>query len=426
MPGKKLWFWTVVVILALSVVFGGCGKKTEQTPGKTKITYMYAGGTTNDEIIKKATALFREENPEIEVELIYVPDWGTYVDKIATSIASNTAPDVIALGVYQIGDFVRKNAVLELSDYIAGDKEFQERKKDIFPATLWDSITFEQGVFGIPAWQNPDVLYYNKNLFDSGGVAYPDETWDYERFLKEAQKLTKRKNGKTQQFGTWGLGWYWNYLWAYGADALNRDATKCLLDSPEAIAAIQYKTDLSEKYRVAPNLGESSDQTDYQAFMTGKVATFVSGHYMVPMLKEIKDFDWDIAPLPHGKKRETLNNVIYWLVLRSSKMPEAAWEYVKFLSGPQVQKLIVESENDVPILRSVMDSKLFMNPNVPPASDDIYVKSLAHSRPFPIEMDTRIDGIIWNAMASVNLGKKTVKEALIEATGEINHHLQER
>lgn len=426
MRKSRLWVIGLLVTIGIGVIFTGCGqKKGTNTDGKEKITYMYAGGTANDVIVKEATKLFNEKHPEIEVELIYVPDWGTYVDKITTSLASNTAPDVIALGVYQIGDFMRKNALFDLKDYINKDQEFQERKKDIFPVTLWDSITFEEGVYGIPAWQNPDVLYYNKKLFDEAGVSYPDETWDYDRYLKESLKLTKRDNGKVSQFGTWGLGWYWNYLWAYGADVLNEDGTKCLLDQPKGIAAIQYLVDQSNKHHVSPRPGEGGEQTNYQAFMTGKVATFVSGRYMVPMLKDIKDFEWEIAVLPHGKKRETLNNVIYWLVLNTTKAPDAAWEYVKFLSGPEVQRIISESENDVPILKSVMDSDAFRNPDAAP-NEQIYVDALKNSRPFPITMDVRIEDIINDALSVINLKQKDVKTAIKDATREINQHLQER
>jgi multiple sugar transport system substrate-binding protein len=323
---------------------------------------------------------------------------------------------VISLGVYQIGDFIRKGALMDFMDYIDKDKDFKKLKKDIFPASLLDLIAVDGGVYGIPAWQNPDVLYYNKNLFDEAGVSYPDETWDYERFVEECLKLTKTTNGKITQFGTWGLNWYWNYLWAYGADVLNEDGTRCLLDTPESIEAFEYMINLSKKHHVAPRPAERSQQTDYQAFMTGKVATFTSGRYMIPMLKDTKDFQWDVAVLPHGKNRETVNNVVYWLGLKSSKNPDATWEYIKFLASEEVQKIIVSYDNDVPILRPVMESNLFINPEKPPKSDHVFIDALANSRPFPMTMDVWIDGAVNEALESTVLGNKTVKEAFITTT----------
>ena len=314
---------------------------------------------------------------------------------------------------------------MDLTEYIENDEEFQDRKADIFPATLWDSITVDGGVYGIPAWQNPDVLYYNKNLFDEAGVSYPDETWDYDRFVQEGLKLTKTDNGRVTQFGTWGFNWYWNYLWAYGADVLNEDGTKCILDTPEAREAIQYMIDLSQKHHIAPRPGEAGEGSNYQAFMTGKVATFASGRYMVPMLKDVKDFDWEISVLPHAKKRVILNNVIYWLILNTTKAPEAAWKYVKFLSGPEVQKIISESGNDVPILKSVMDSDSFTNPDLRP-DEQVYVQALSNSRPFPIVMDVRIDSMIGDTISAIHLGQKTVAQGLKELTEQINRHLAER
>lgn len=423
----RKYVWAVVVVLIVGLFLAGCGKKEEQVQsGKQKITYMFAGGSTNEEIIKEATALFKEKHPNIEVELIYVPDWGAYNNKIATAIASNTAPDVVALDVTMTGNFLRKNALLDLSDYINNDPEFQKIKEDIFPATLWHPITAGDKIYGIPAWQNPDVMYYNKNHFDEAGIPYPDASWDYDRFVKEAMKLTKKENGKIVQFGTWGLGWYWNYLWAYGADILNEDGTECIITKPEAKAAIQFLIDLSNKHRIAPAKGEAADQTDYQAFMTGKVSTFVSGHYMVPMLKDVKEFEWDIAVPPHGKNRVYYNNVIYWQVLAATKAPDAAWEYVKFLASPEVQRLIVERENDVPILRSMMESDAFLNPAVPPKSDQVYIDALAASRTCSIHIDSRVSGLFTDALDAIKLGVKDIDTALAEAAKDINEHLRER
>lgn len=426
--GKRYWFWSILAVLILALVFCGCGQKKEAQgkSGKTKITYMYAGGSTNDEIMKEATKLFEEKNPNIEVELIYVPNWGTYIDKITTSLASNTAPDVIVLGVYQVGDYVRKNALLDLTPYMKADQDYQKQKAEVIPETLWDAVSYNGQILGVPAWQNPDVMYYNKKLFDEAGATYPDATWDYQQYLAASQKLTKRNGNKVEQYGTWGLGWYWNVLWAYGADVLNKEGTECTMDTPQAQEAIQFIIDLAQKYHVAPRPGEGGEQTDYQAFMTGRVATFVSGHYMVPMLKDIKDFDWDISVLPHERQRVSLNNAGVWLVMKTSKQPQAAWEYVKFLSGPQVQNIIVKYENDVPILKSVLESDKFLNPKILPVSDRVYIDALKQSRTFPVASDPRMDQIISDAISAINLKQMDVATAMKKVTKEINQHLRER
>ena len=146
----------------------------------------------------------------------------------------------------------------------------------------------------------------------------------------------------------------------------------------------------------------------------------VSSRYMVPMLKNIKDFDWDIAVLPHGKKRETLNNVIYWqfLTLQGTRCCLGVCEV---LSGPEVQR-IISSLKMTPILIRA-DSDSFMNPDSAP-NEQIYIDALKNSRPFPITMDMRIDGLISDAIQTINLGKKTVKQTLVEEKVRIDNHLQ--
>src|SRR5690606_24883207 len=39
-------------------------------------------------------------------------------------------------------------------------------------------------LFGMPANYVGSVLYYNKDMFDATGVAYPEETWDRNNLLE--------------------------------------------------------------------------------------------------------------------------------------------------------------------------------------------------------------------------------------------------
>ena len=47
-------------------------------------------------------------------------------------------------------------------------------------------------------------MYYNKDMFDKYKLPYPDETWDWDKYLEVAKKLTLDTNGDGQidQWGT--------------------------------------------------------------------------------------------------------------------------------------------------------------------------------------------------------------------------------
>jgi multiple sugar transport system substrate-binding protein len=104
------------------------------------------------------------------------------------------------------------------------------------------------------------VVYYNKNLFDQAGVAYPQAGWSWDDFLKAAQALTKDTNGDgaTDQYG---VGTELEairlapFVWQNGGEIVDDPAkpTRLALDTPAATEAFQWFVDLQVKHHVAPD-----------------------------------------------------------------------------------------------------------------------------------------------------------------------------
>ena len=47
---------------------------------------------------------------------------------------------------------------------------------------------YDGSVYGFPRDISVEVLYYNKDIFDEAGVAYPDDTWTWDDFLAAAER----------------------------------------------------------------------------------------------------------------------------------------------------------------------------------------------------------------------------------------------
>ena len=72
------------------------------------------------------------------------------------------------------------------------------------------------------------ILYYNKDLFDKAGVAYPTNDWTWNDMLAAAKKLTldTNKDGKIDQWGfaVNNIVWVWaGFVWGNGGDILSPD-----------------------------------------------------------------------------------------------------------------------------------------------------------------------------------------------------------
>ena len=56
-------------------------------------------------------------------------------------------------------------------------------------------MLFQGKLYGLPSDFSTIALVYNKDMFDKYGVPYPDDTWDWDKFLWAAKKFTKDTDG---------------------------------------------------------------------------------------------------------------------------------------------------------------------------------------------------------------------------------------
>jgi len=153
----------------------------------------------------------------------------------------------------------------------------------------------------------------------------------------------------------WGLSnqtWNWwatVYPWVVGYGGLIRseDGTTSTWSSEETLAGLKAYTELWTEHNIAQPLGLD---VGGGAFELGRAAVYP------PHLKTaIEDkFDWDVQVMPFmpdGKHRTGMGT---WgmSVYSGSSNRDLAYEYVKGLITPAIQRLLAQKELAVPLLRS--------------------------------------------------------------------------
>ena len=106
------------------------------------------------------------------------------------------------------------------------------------------------------------VVYYNKNLFDAAGLAYPSDDWTWDDFVSTAKALTKDTDGDglTDQFGIGTEASIFRLapmIWQNGGDIVDDPVNpkRLTLDTPAAKEALQWFIDLQVKHKVMPDHG---------------------------------------------------------------------------------------------------------------------------------------------------------------------------
>ncbi|MDQ2942821.1 MAG: extracellular solute-binding protein, partial [Candidatus Dormibacteraeota bacterium] len=143
-----------------------------------------------------------------------------------------------------------------------------------FPDVMKTAL-YQDKVYGLPWISQPVVLYYNPKLFDAAGIAYPDDTWTWETFLKNAKALTKAPD----QYGFSANGWppVHMFIWQAGGEVISPDLKSSPIDSPEAIAGEDFYKSLIFNASCCPTEDTMAEQGFSEMFKAGKVAMFMGG-----------------------------------------------------------------------------------------------------------------------------------------------------
>ena len=319
------------------------------------IEYSIWGDPTELKNQQAIVDAFHAVEPKITVK-VSVSDWDTYWDKLQTGLAGGAAPDVFAMDGPLFPDYASRDVLLDLTPYV---------QKENYPLTSLNDLavkdfTIDGKQLGMPRDLNVIALFYNKDLFDKAGVAYPDDTWDWQKLIDAGKQLTidTNKDGKPDQWGlyteTTDMENYWSSLvWQNGGDILGPDGKSVVLDQPAGSGGLQFLQDLIWKHKIAPDPALFAETGD--AFEQGKAAMEVNGSWLVAT-DEAAGLKFGIAPLPKGPAGQATSvNPTGAVIAKSSKSPDAAWAFVKYLASPAAQQKIMALKASLPVNTEVLN-----------------------------------------------------------------------
>lgn len=283
-----------------------------------------------------------------------------YWTRLQTMVAGGSPPDVLYPATYMAQILAQNNQLLDLSSLM---KYMDTRAYDRRILSLYK---YGNKVIGLPIDRAALVLFYNQDLFDKAGVAYPKDNMTWEELIQLAKKLTKDTNGDGRN-DQWGMHLdsdiYWQVVLYHltGKNVFDDLAkpTKFLLKDPKAIQALQFYADMINKDRIAARPSERANQSD--TFPAGNTAMILNGHWRVPTYLPLK-FKWNCVTIPTGKFKANRADGSCFSIAKGSKHPKEAWEFVKYLAGTNgagVKKLL-EAQQMVPALTALQSSDLFL------------------------------------------------------------------
>ena len=409
------------------ILISGCGPAAKND-GTTPIKVAFWGSPEEIEIITHSISDWQQAHPKIKIVFEHTPYSG-YDSKMLTRIAGGAAPDIIATEVDYFVTFASKNVLEDLTPMISQDQNFSS--KDFFP-TILDRFSVDSKIFALPRDIAPFAcVYYNKQLFDEAGLAYPTDDWTWDDLLRLSRALTKKDDrGRITQYGFYGWAWQ-NFIYGNGGGLVDnvKKPTRTLIDDPKSIQGLQYYADLINLYNVMPtpvalaNMGMGVDLM----FSSGRLAMFLSGIWETPGLRNY-NFKWDVAMFPKNAQgiRSFGSGGSGYAILKSSKHKQEAWEVIKALTSAAGQQRLAEKGLAQPSRSALSEGPAWAQNDSPPSNKKMLNEAAKYIQfsPFHPKWREVQEKYLAPQLDLVFSGKKTAEEAAKAVAPQINAVLQ--
>ncbi len=302
---------------------------------------------------------FHQAHPKIEV--FYIPDPDNYEEKMLADMQAGIAPDVLSGCCDTLPIWGEQGYLLDLRPYVEADLDPSAIQD--WDVAQYDSFVGANGIrFALPKYHGALALYYNKDLFDHYGVAYPDDTWDHDVYLDAMRRLTHDRNGDGKP-DLWGsmMDIAWDRLQihvnGWGGHFVDpQDAAKSLMAEPEAMSAMEWiRARMWDDHVMATKLDVQNVETR-NAFTQQQLAMVEDGSWALRDILELSSFRIGVAPFPAGPQgRVTLATTDGFAIYSGTKHPEAAWELMKFFVSPDYGRAMAQAQLLQPARASLVD-----------------------------------------------------------------------
>jgi multiple sugar transport system substrate-binding protein len=401
-----------------------------QRHGKTPLIWVSDPNPARREQV----SVFNDLHPQYDLKLD--PNNSGMAKVIVQSLAG-VGPDIFdCYGGFDLSGYVKAGVAWDVTDELAA---FGIRPLEDCWTGSFSVFVLDGRVYGMPTNVSVNAIWYNKDIFDACGVPYPKGECTWEQFIPLAQKLTvKDQNGRPKHFGLLADWWGWKqFVYQYGGRVYSEDGTRCVLDSPGAIAGMQLFHDLMYKYHVMPSPSDEQNMATTGGWGSGTITLFsggrgamaVGGRWWLCTLRDNKKLRLGVVPAPFGPKK------VYWaygrasLVNKNSPRRREALDFLRYLAGREYNDLINHQADALAPIKKYCYTPEYLHDPEFPAEDynDVWRDVMRYG--IPEEISPFVDGhaagrLIDKQLDLVRSDEESVEKAMRNAARQVNEEIQ--
>ena len=390
----------------------GCGN-TEPTNTATEITFWHGiNPPENREIFQRLVDRFNQNNPDIEVEALYIGQPDAQLPKILAATVSDRPPDILWFVAQIAGKLNQLGALLPLEDWLNDSPV----RAEIDPA-MFDSMKLNGHILSVPFATNNAAVFYRPSLFEKAGIETIPQTWS--ELERAAQKLTIDTNNdrRLEQHGIflslgkdeWTVFAWLPFIYSAGGDLMENGQPNLVNDG--AIAALQFGADLVRDGVAVLSPPERGYEID--DFIEGKVAMQITGPWTLSQLRPT-NIDYDVFPIPVAEQPAAVIGGENLFVFKTTPERErASLRFLEYVLSEEFQTAWALETGYLPVNTKSQQSEAYQNFVAENPIVKVFLKQMHYAKSRPIiPQYNRLSENLGRAIEASLLGKQTPVEAL--------------
>ena len=383
------------------------------------------------------------QNQGVQIEMILLSRDDTFARELTEIAAESSAVDLYFTASYNVGQFA--NGLAPISDLGIDESVY-------FPAAL-ESLQVGGEQYALPLDVSNHFLYYRTDLIDellsnaNWQAAYrdiaadaigeardpkhPDE-WDVQDYLAAAAFFSESSNPDSPtQYGTHLQAkanpfnvLVWNdILWGVGGAWTDAEGTTSLLESPEAVRAVNVFRSIFDNDWTAPSASQAEYGETNAAFQNGQVA-FI--HQWSAAFATLDDPEQSpevagnvgIAPVP-GSPQSTHVHALAVSLNAHAENSAAARTWLQYLATPEAMDAYAKA-GGIPSMPKVLLDNADLNPAFKAIGD--HVQQFGYS-PYIFDQTFPTMEDLGSTLSGAWVGINSVEEALADASERLQERL---
>ncbi|MFL1674734.1 ABC transporter substrate-binding protein [Paenibacillus dendritiformis] len=362
---KKKWKVSILLLAVISLL-GGCfgGKPAleeldSEGKGKIKVLYYDEGSFYSD-----YGNNFNVKYPNIEFEVINtgtiyqdMQENGTSYEEEYLKFIEKHKPDVIMTSSDSFEKLVQEGKLYNLDTVI----EQEKFDLDGFMPGLVDMLRERGGgsLYGLAPYFHASVIYYNADMFREHQIDPPRNQMSWKELLELSSRFAGLGSGDDQIYGLadeFGQadGMLFNVALSSSLRVFDAKGEKITFNTDGWKEAMELTAKaIRDKGIYTASLEPEKENTMYylqtEQFFKGKVAMILGSSWLMSNLRnqavyasDSEEINWEFvtAPVDPAAPEEsafTMLSSIY-AIAADSPNKRAAWEFVKFVNGPEMAK----------------------------------------------------------------------------------------